>query len=101
MKRSTPLKRTGRLKPRSKKRSALYRQQRAPLVAALLRDQPPCQRCHARPAVDVHEIKTRARGGSILDPENLALLCRPCHTWITDNPAEALEDGWLRNSWDS
>jgi 5-methylcytosine-specific restriction endonuclease McrA len=51
-------------------------------------------------ATDVHEIKTRARGGSIVDRDNLALLCRPCHTYITQNPAIGKADGWLKNSWD-
>jgi 5-methylcytosine-specific restriction endonuclease McrA len=97
---TTPLKRTGRPKPRSKKRAELYRTQRAPLVARLLADHPPCQRCMSRAATDVHEIKTRARGGSLTDLENLALLCRPCHTWVTDNPAEARAQGWVLNSWD-
>lgn len=101
LKRSGELKRTGRLKPRSKKRADLYRTERAPLVAQLLTDNPTCQRCHRAPAVDVHEIKTRARGGSITDLDNLALLCRPCHSWVTVNVAEATAEGWLRNSWDT
>ena len=44
---------------------------------------------------DVHEIKTRARGGSITDPDNCLALCRNCHTFITDNPAWALEHGFV------
>lgn len=99
MKRSAPLKRTGRLNPRSKKRATLYRTERAPLVAQLLADNPLCQRCHRTPAVDVHEIKSRARGGSITDLDNLALLCRPCHNWITTHPAAAEEEGWSLPSW--
>jgi len=51
-------------------------------------------------ATDVHEIKTRARGGSITDKNNLALLCRPCHTFITQNPAQGKAEGFLKNSWD-
>jgi 5-methylcytosine-specific restriction endonuclease McrA len=98
--RRTPLARAGRLRARSKRRARLYRQERVPLVAELLADQPPCERCHQAWATDVHEIKSRARGGSILDVANLALLCRTCHEWVTTNPTAARAEGWLLNSWD-
>lgn len=87
------------MKPRSKKMESLYVERRK-IVAELLRSQPLCERCSSAYATDVHEIKTRARGGSILDKENLACLCRPCHTWVTQNPKLALEQGWLKNSWE-
>jgi len=48
---------------------------------------------------DVHEIKTRARGGSITDPDNCLALCRACHSFITDNPAWALEHGYVVHAW--
>lgn len=95
--RRTPLERRTRLRARSSKRARIYREERAPLVARLLADNPLCQRCHAAVATDVHEILSRARGGSILDLENLALLCRPCHEWVTTNPREATAAGWLRS----
>lgn len=95
----TPLTRTTRLKPRSAKRARLYATERRPLVAQLLADQPPCQRCLSAPACDVHEIQTRARGGSLTDRENLALLCRTCHTWVTEHPMQATEEGLMRPSW--
>jgi 5-methylcytosine-specific restriction endonuclease McrA len=88
------------MRPRSKKRQALYANARIPLVKELLKDNPTCAKCHARYAVDVHELKSRARGGSITDRDNLVVLCRPCHTWITQNPKEAVEQGWSKNSWD-
>jgi hypothetical protein len=47
----------------------------------------------------VHELKSRARGGSILDEDNLAALCRECHDFVTQHPAQALEEGWARSSW--
>lgn len=47
----------------------------------------------------MHEVKSRARGGSILDEDNLACLCRTCHEWVTTHPAEALKEGWLVESW--
>jgi signal recognition particle subunit SEC65 len=55
-------------------------------------------RCIER-AVDVHEIKTRARGGSIVDPANLLLACRPHHDWAHGHPREAAELGLLAHSW--
>ena len=88
------------IRPRSKKMQSLYATERRKIVAELLRDQPLCQRCAVAYASDVHEIKTRARGGSITDPTNLAVMCRPCHTFITQNPAQGKAEGWLKNSWD-
>jgi len=85
---------------RSKKMAALYATERRALVKKLMKDFPACQRCAVAYATDVHEIKTRARGGSITDLDNLALLCRPCHTFITQNPAQGKAEGWLKNSWD-
>lgn len=46
-------------------------------------------------AVDVHEPHTRARGGSISDPENMVAVCRSCHDWIHGNPFEATKLGLL------
>lgn len=89
-----------RIPHRSKKRQKLYRDERVPIVIALLSERPTCQRCHAAPSQDVHEIKSRARGGSITDINNLMCLCRPCHTWITQNPRLAVEQGFSKNSWD-
>lgn len=86
--------------PRSKKMEKLYATERRKLVAELLKGDPLCERCARTYATDVHEIKTRARGGSIIDRENLAVLCRFCHSWVTQNPKEAKEQGWLKNSWD-
>lgn len=54
-----------------------------------------CQRCWSAPAVDVHELLSRGRGGSITERENVVPLCRPCHDWITTHPAAAQHDGWL------
>jgi len=50
-------------------------------------------------ATDVHEIKTRARGGSITDPMNCIALCRSCHRFITENPAFAETHGFIVPSW--
>lgn len=101
MLRRTPLSRSGRLRPRSAKRDRLYRDQRRPLVEALLSARPLCQRCAAATSTEVHELKSRARGGSITDPGNCVALCHACHAWITTHPAEALAGGWLRSSWEA
>lgn len=100
VKRSAPIKRTGRLNYRSKKRAALYKDERIPIVIAMLEAKPICERCKVAKSSDIHELKSRARGGSITDPKNLSALCRPCHSWITTHPADATAEGWLRNSWD-
>jgi 5-methylcytosine-specific restriction endonuclease McrA len=83
---------------RSKKRERLYRERR-PLIALLLEEHPICQRCGTNPSVDVHEVVSRARGGSIVERSNLRCLCRSCHTWIGLNPAKATEEGWSKHSW--
>ena len=57
-------------------------------------------KCSGR-AEHLHEPLTRARGGDILDPANCVATCWYCHRQIHDNPAEALERGWLKHSWDS
>ncbi len=53
--------------------------------------------CDGR-AVDIHEPLTRARGGSILDPQNTMAVCRSCHTWIHDNPENATKLGLLKRN---
>lgn len=73
---------------------------RRKLRVKMLDQMPMCQRCWSAFATDLHEVKTRARGGLILDEDNICVLCRSCHSWITENPAEAKDQGWLKNSWD-
>jgi 5-methylcytosine-specific restriction endonuclease McrA len=78
----------------------LYNTKRRNLVRKLLLERPICQRCMSDRSQDIHELKSRARGGSITDVENLVALCRVCHQWVTENPKEAKEQGWLKSSWD-
>lgn len=87
------------IRHRSAKREKIYTQHRRKIVADLLQAIPICQRCNRTPSQDIHELKSRARGGSIIDHENLVAVCRPCHTWITSNPKMALEEGWSKSSW--
>jgi hypothetical protein len=39
--------------------------------------------------LDVHEVHTRGRGGSAIDPGNCLLLCRWHHRWVHGHPSEA------------
>lgn len=75
---------------------------RAALREQLLKERGP--RCEypgcTRRWVDMHEVKKRSRGGSITDPDNIKLLCRPHHEWTESHPAEAQEQGFLRHSWE-
>ena len=56
-----------------------------------------------RPADDLHEPLTRARGGSIVDPDNSVPLCRPHHDDVTFRPESELRwayaCGILRHSY--
>jgi 5-methylcytosine-specific restriction endonuclease McrA len=88
------------LRSRSKKTARTYRTERIPLVIAMLEAHPMCQRCTQCRSSEVHEIKSRARGGSITDPDNVAALCHECHAWITTHPAAAHAEGWLKHSWE-
>ena len=53
-----------------------------------------------RAASEIHEPLTRARGGSILDPENSLAVCRECHRWIHDHPERSHALGLLVHSWE-
>jgi len=79
---------------------AKYRERRS-LVAQMLDEKPVCERCDAARSTDIHEVLSRARGGSILDPGNLVALCRQCHSFITQNPLVAHAEGWSKHSWEN
>lgn len=83
---------------RSKKTARAYIARRK-LVAEML-DDAICERCKSAQATEVHEVLTRARGGSILDKDNCVALCHACHAWITTHPKEAHEEGFMRHSWE-
>jgi 5-methylcytosine-specific restriction protein A len=43
---------------------------------------PVCRQC-GQPASEVHHIVAIAKGGEVLDPNNLASLCKSCHSRLT------------------
>lgn len=55
------------MRQRSEKMEKLYRTKRRNIVRKLLSERPICQRCLSDRSQDVHELKSRARGGSITD----------------------------------
>ena len=109
LERRTPLQGSGQLergtpiRKVSAKRAKANRERRA-MVDRLYPDrQPMCGRPGCpRWADDLHEPLTRARGGSITDPDNQVPLCRPCHDELTFTPESELgwayELGLLRHS---
>jgi hypothetical protein len=91
------------LPPRSKKTAKVYRDERVPLVTALLTERPWCEiqwddGCQGR-SVDAHEPRMRSRGADICDPGQCVAACRHCHNQVHANPAAATEKGWLTPSW--
>jgi len=90
-----------RINPVSKKRQTLNIARRA-FVKRILDERMVCEArilgCTFAPT-DVHEIMTRARGGSIIDDDNVLALCRSCHNFITTEPEWALETGFVVHSW--
>lgn len=111
MKRGKPLKRTP-LARRSKKMQNIYKE-RVPLVKKLLKERPWCEACPVfashdekvayvrRPSVDIHELKRRSQGGSILEESNLLAVCRECHRRIGDNPELAFNLGLSIHGWEN
>lgn len=103
------LRRRGRIRPVSLKRARENRQRRAMVTGLYGGQRPLCAVWElmqpgwcARWADDAHEPLSRARSGSITDPENHAPLCRPCHTLITDEePDWAYDAGLLVHSWNA
>lgn len=108
LQRKTPLqgrsaiKRQGRVTPKR----ATARRREAPrwtrdnwLVADIVlkvRSRGRCERCDAdlvTTGVERHHRKRRRDGGD--RHANLAMLCPPCHQWVTVHPAESRRQGWI------
>ncbi len=122
MKRS-PMKRSRKPLPfRSAKRAAIADERRA-FVDRILSERPQCEARHyLRPIVaglvgidhdrvvkalrgctwrstEVHELLSRARGGSITEDANVSALCSNCHRWVTTEPRLATMAGLQRSRW--
>lgn len=53
-----------------------------------------CERCGtARGPFERHHRKRRRDGGDRY--ANILLLCRDCHAWVTEHPAESRKAGWI------
>ena len=99
------------MRHRSKKKEEEYKLRR-PLVARLLEQRPYCEACpifaehdekkiySRQRSVDIHELKRRSQGGSILEEDNLMAVCRQCHNRIGNYPALAFELGLSRHGWE-
>lgn len=109
LRRSTPLQakaglgRRTKLQGVSQKRKAIEQPRRVLVDLVLSRDGFTCRARTLLPGrcggpLDVHEVLSRARGGSILDPDNCLTLCRLHHDWVTTHPAEAEAGGWSRST---
>ena len=84
LKRTGYLRRTGRLSAPSKK-------------SRVKEDLGVCELCDAARAIDPHHRLRRTQGGTD-DRSNLLFLCRRCHDWIHDHPAESYQQGYLLRS---
>jgi 5-methylcytosine-specific restriction endonuclease McrA len=47
-------------------------------------------------ATDVHEVVSRARGGSVTDMANCVHLCSQCHRHVHTHPLESYANGLLK-----
>lgn len=99
------------MRRRSKKKEKEYVERRK-IVSRLLEERPWCEACpifakhdglatySRNKSVDVHELKRRSQGGSILDIDNLMCVCRGCHRRIGNHPALAFELGLAKHGWE-
>ena len=92
LKRKTPLKRGGRLRPVSKKRAkqnkeySIYRN-------LYLNNHPACERCGSK-ATQIHHKRGRFQD-RLNEMEFFMSVCHTCHEWIHRNPLEAYAKGYL------
>ena len=99
------------IRKRSAKKEAEY-ELRRPFVKDILEKFPYCVACPVfakhdglvtyvqQPSRDVHELKRRSQGGSILDEENVIAVCRKCHTRIGNYPQLAFDLGLAKHGWE-
>jgi hypothetical protein len=92
LKRKTPLKRGGRLRPVSKKRAKqnkIYSETRK----LYLEKYPFCD-CCGKKATQIHHKRGRFQD-RLNDTEHFMAICHSCHEWIHRNPMEAYAKGYL------
>lgn len=99
------------MRKRSAKKEAEYVLRR-PLVKRMLEENPWCQACpvfaeydekvtyQRNRSCDIHELKRRSQGGSILDEENCIAVCRSCHQRIGNYPQLAFDLGLAKHGWE-
>jgi 5-methylcytosine-specific restriction endonuclease McrA len=100
------------LRYRSSKKEKDYVERRK-LVVKLLEEKPYCEACpvfaehdgkkmyQRNMSSDLHELKRRSQGGSILDEDNIICVCRPCHTRIGNYPQLAFDLGLAKHGWEN
>lgn len=101
LRRKKPLARGCKLRRVSRKRARMGRNRTRCNQLVALRSQGWCELriggvCQGK-GVMVHEILTRARGGSITDPENCLHACAACHRWAHDHDEQATKLGFLKS----
>lgn len=94
LRRSTGLKRSGKLNPISPRKLGTVREYKAK-AKAFRAARPICEACGSAPTRDVHHKHGR-HGGAYLDSSTWLAVCRPCHDWIHAHPKEAREAGLLK-----
>ena len=97
----TTLKRRKRIRPRSEKTERRYVTRRQ-IVAEMFAEPSVCEVpwC-TNVATDPHEPLTRARGGDILDRDNIRRVCSPHNMMFgSDEQPWMYELGFLAHSWD-
>jgi hypothetical protein len=107
LERKTPLRSTGNLERKtglrqvSSKRARENRERRAMKNEMFPDGTPPCvvPWCD-RWAEDLHEPRTRARQGSITDPDNAVPTCRSHNSKLTEEPVWGYDLELLVHSWD-
>jgi hypothetical protein len=99
------------LRYRSVKKEKEYVERRK-LVVRLLEEKPWCEACPVfaehdekkmykrNQSSDLHELKRRSQGGSILDEEHIICVCRPCHTRSGNYPQLAFDLGLAKHGWE-
>jgi len=93
LKRKTPLKRSGRLRPVSKKRAkqnATYKQVREKFLG----NNPICQVCRCKMASQVHHRRGRF-GDRLNEVEFFLAVCFECHERIHHNPVWAYAKDYM------